>query len=218
MHCSAHDLLSSLEDSSVGAIITDPPERIASVKQVMRDTGRVLRPGGGLIVFGTNRALRPFEQLGRYAGLSLMSELVVLWDSGKPRTRNFGSLHTRVLWFAKGGYRYTFNIDLDPNQQIYSNVLVCKRVPIIDRVHPSEKPVGLTNFIISLLTNPQDLIVDPFCGSGSTLVSAVHCGRHYLGCDTDVSAVRVANKRVVHADLESPEPVYLWVNGVQHEI
>lgn len=218
MNCSALDLFSAFEDGEVGAIVTDPPETLAGAKQVVRESGRVLRAGGGLIVLGSHRSLRAWERLTSYANLHLMAELVVLWDSGKPRTRNFGSLHTRALWYAKGGHRYTFNFNLDPNQQIYSNILVCKRVPIPDRVHPSEKPVGLTNFLISLLTTSSDLVVDPFCGSGSTLVSAVHCGRSYVGCDIDPLATQVAQKRVMHADLEGPEPVYLWVNGVQHEV
>lgn len=220
MHCSALDLLTAIGDEEAGAVITDPPERfpVTQVKSVIREIGRVLRPGGGLVVMGSSSGLRAWERLARLANLHFMAEIIVLWDSGKPRTRNFGSLHSRILWFVKGGHRHTFNFELDPNQQMYSNVLIARRVPVQDRVHPSEKPIGITNFIISLLTNPTDLIVDPFCGSGTTLVSAELCDRPYVGCDTDEFAVRAAHKRVQYADLEPIDPVYLWANGVQHEV
>lgn len=220
-HCSAYDLLSAVDDGVIGAVITDPPEVVTDAKSVIRQVGRVLRPGGGLVVIGSSpRALAVWERLGPKAGLHRMAEVVVLWDSGKPRTRNFGSLHTRVIWYTKGGNRHTFNMDLDviPGREMFSNVVIVKRVPVLERVHPSEKPVGLTNFLVSLLTNTGDVVVDPYCGSGSTLVSAVQCGRGYLGADIDEWHVRTAQRRIGHADLELPEPVYLWVNGVQHEI
>lgn len=216
--CTAVDLLSAIDTESVGAVITDPPEIVSNVRSTIKHVGRVLRPGGGMIMIGSTESLAVWERLATRAGLTRMAEVILLWDSGKPRTRNFGSIHSRIVWWVKSGWRHTFNFDLGPRQEIFSNVLVAKRVPVGERVHPSEKPVGVTNFLVSLLSNPGDLIVDPYCGSGSTLVSAVQCDRRYLGSDVDEWNVKVSQKRVIQADLESPEPVYLWINGIQHEV
>lgn len=148
-----------------------------------------------------------------------MAELTVLWNTGKPRSQNFGSLHTHVNWYSKPGAKHTFNSG--EQRSIYSNVLVCKKVPLAERLHPSEKPVGLTNFLVSLLTREEnpgmgteaDLVVDPFCGSGSTLVSAEMCERHWLGSDLNPTYCSAAETRIAHHELEHPAPVHLWVNN-----
>lgn len=244
--CTAEDLLTPLEPNSVGAIVTDPPffisagrsgggefsdpwsrvtsleEALEEVRPIVAHAHRVLRPGGALVVMGQGICTTVWDFLARSAGLDWMAELTVLWNTGKPRSQNFGSLHTHVNWYSKPGAKHTFNSG--EARAIYSNVLVCKKVPLKDRHHPAEKPVGLTNFLISLLTRPgtsereADLVVDPFCGSGSTLVSAEMCERHWLGSDSNPSYASIAQGRVDHYELEEVEPVHLWVNGRLEEV
>lgn len=62
-------------------------------------------------------------------------------------------------------------------------------------VHPTQKPVALTEWIMSLRWSPDDLpIVDPYCGSGSSLVAAKQCGRHYLGFELSPEYCSLAEK------------------------
>ncbi len=63
--------------------------------------------------------------------------------------------------------------------------------------HPAPFPVELPSRLISLFTYKEDLVLDPFVGSGSTAVAAVRTGRHYVGYDLDDSYVRLAESRVV---------------------
>jgi DNA modification methylase len=123
-----------------------------------------------------------------------------------------------IKWHIKPGARHTFNSG--SVRSIYSNVIVATKVPVHDRVHIAQKPVELTNFLISLLTERDDLIVDPFCGSGSTLVSAAICGRPWLGCDTDKTQCDIAATRTMRHELEEAElrPLHLWVNGRLQEV
>ena len=95
---------------------------------------------------------------------------------------------------------------------------MCSKVAITDRRHPAEKPTGITNLLVSLLTNQDDLVVDPYCGSGSTLVSAAMCDRDWLGADIDPAYVDVARRRVAHFELEEVEPIHLWINSRLGEI
>ena len=241
---SAVNLLKQLADKSVGAIITDPPfhistQRAASWAQTrgmgndpwtdvadidgviewtkphVVEAARVIRPGGALVVMGGTQSLIGWDMAALKLGFRWMAELVILWNTGKPRMGSFGSLYTRIAWYSRMGLRHTFNAE---QQSIYSNVLVCDKIVMSDRHHPSEKPVGLTNFLISLLSRSDDLIVDPFCGSGSTLVSAEQTGRRWIGADTDKTAVRIANRRVRNAESEWPEPVWLWINNRLEEV
>lgn len=62
--------------------------------------------------------------------------------------------------------------------------------------HPAPFPVELPSRLIHLYTYRDDLVLDPFAGSGSTAVAAVTAGRHYAGYDTDESYVRLAEARV----------------------
>lgn len=63
-------------------------------------------------------------------------------------------------------------------------------------LHPTQKPVRLMQALVELTTQPGQLIVDPFCGSGTTLVAARNTGRHYLGCDENEEYCRVAEARL----------------------
>lgn len=235
-NCPAIDLLSALEDKSIGAVITDPPffistgrsgggefsdpwsgatdfdTALSEVAPVVTESFRVIRPGGALAVMGQGLSTTLWDLSARRAGFRWMAELVVLWNTGKPRSHNFGSLHTHVNWYAKPGSKHTFNLE-GGARSIYSNVVVCTKVPINERVHVSEKPVGLTNFLVSLLTLEDDIIVDPFCGSGSTLVSAAICGRPWIGSDIDDVNCSISLRRAQQHELEEPDAVYLWING-----
>ena len=232
--------MKTLPTASVNAIITDPPFHISvgradgwdekrgfgadpwptdisslsgCVNWTMphaEQAARILKPGGAIVVMGGNQSLVGWDIAAAKCGFQWMAEIVVLWNSGKPRNRNFGSLHTRVVWYCRTGLRHTFNT---PAISIYSNVLVAKKVPTERRHHPSEKPVGITNFLVTLLSNPGDLILDPFCGSGSTLVSADQAGRTWLGVDEEEKYCQISTDRAMHSDDEFPDPVYLWVNG-----
>lgn len=62
--------------------------------------------------------------------------------------------------------------------------------------HVAQKPVKLLRALIELSTLPGQIVLDPFCGSGSTLVAAKVSGRRYMGFDVDPSAVKVATERL----------------------
>jgi site-specific DNA-methyltransferase (adenine-specific) len=63
--------------------------------------------------------------------------------------------------------------------------------------YPTQKPVALLERIVSLASNPGDCVLDPCCGSGTTLVAARLLGRRALGIDTSAAAVELARKRLL---------------------
>lgn len=62
--------------------------------------------------------------------------------------------------------------------------------------YPTQKPITLLERIISLVTDPEDIVVDPFCGSGTTLVAAQLLKRHYIGIDSSEPAVNLSKNRL----------------------
>ena len=62
--------------------------------------------------------------------------------------------------------------------------------------YPTQKPVLLLNQILNIVTDEGDLVLDPFCGSGTTCVSAKSLKRNYIGIDISADAVELANSRL----------------------
>lgn len=67
--------------------------------------------------------------------------------------------------------------------------------------HPTTKPLSLMTRIISVITNPGQIILDCCCGSGSTLIAAKQTGRHWIGIDISEEYCRLARKRVAGANV-----------------
>ena len=62
--------------------------------------------------------------------------------------------------------------------------------------YPTQKPLALYRRLVRILSNESDLILDPFCGSGTTLVSAELEKRDYIGIDSNLEAIEVAASRL----------------------
>lgn len=69
----------------------------------------------------------------------------------------------------------------------------------VENKHPTVKPIALMRYLIKLVTPPGGVIVDPFCGSGSTLLAAVAEGVNAVGIDADESSVTIARERLAVA-------------------
>jgi len=65
--------------------------------------------------------------------------------------------------------------------------------------HPTQKPVALLERIILASTNPNDTVLDPFMGSGTTGVAAVHLKRRFVGIELDIQYAHLATTRILKA-------------------
>jgi DNA modification methylase len=68
--------------------------------------------------------------------------------------------------------------------------------------HPTVKPVALMRWLVRLVTPPGGLILDPFCGSGTTGVACVLEGRAFLGIEKDAEYVAIARCRIAEAQAQ----------------
>lgn len=62
--------------------------------------------------------------------------------------------------------------------------------------HPTQKPVGVMMWVLELATKPGDLILDPFCGSGTTGVAAIRMGRRFIGIEREPAYASVSRERL----------------------
>ena len=119
-----------------------------------------------------------------------------------------------ILWFQKpykmggtladnmkehevGAYNETVlkNYGLTPD-----NIICMEAVASDVGLHPTQKPLSLMKLLIELVTAPHQVVLDPFCGSGTTLIAAAMLGRNYLGFEKDEEFYNVALKRIEEAE------------------
>ena len=201
-----------MESESVDAIITDPPYGINYVSQTgasiqndkspfiwfLYDAFRVLKSGdsgrGSIICFTRWDVQQTFIDAMKLAGFQVKSE--VIWDKvhhGMGDTRAaFGPSHENII-FAVKGKKYSF-----PGHRP-KDLVTFPKLNSSQMVHPTEKPVGLLTSLITSVTKPGDLILDPFAGSGSTLVAAKKTGRRFIGVELDDQYYQIAKRRVEEA-------------------
>lgn len=237
---SAVSLLERISTSTVGMVVLDPPARygiaapvydvddsagdwsaadeaLVSFIPLAKQVARVLVPGGVAVMIGDFPGTVAWDISATWEGLRRSAGVTVLWDTELPPSRHGGSsLSTAVRWYVKPGLRTR-----EVSQVVVpSNVLVCHEVPMADRYHPAQRPVELFNYLITMLTEPGDVVVDPFCGSGSALVAAEMVGRRWIGGDIDAGQCCYALLRVKHIEIEEAhlQPLAWWVRRRQVSI
>jgi DNA modification methylase len=83
------------------------------------------------------------------------------------------------------------------------------RVPPIKQLFPTQKPLPLLERIISVSSNPGDLVLDGFCGCGTTMEAAQRLGRNWVGIDISQTAIRVVENRLRKIGAPEPEVIGL---------
>jgi len=79
--------------------------------------------------------------------------------------------------------------------------------------HPAPFPVELPYRLTQLYTFREEVVLDPFCGSGSACIAALKAGRHYIGYDTEEEYVRLSEKRIRKYKEESGIPMFVEKEG-----
>jgi len=70
--------------------------------------------------------------------------------------------------------------------------------------YPTQKPERLLERIIQISSNEKDVVLDPFCGSGTTLIASKNLGRHFIGIDSNAQACKIAKKRIETRVISEP--------------
>ena len=88
---------------------------------------------------------------------------------------------------------------------VYPNNVIHMATESSNKSHSAVFPVGLPTWFIKLFTRPDDTVLDPFIGSGSTAVAALQLGRHYIGIDTSPEYVDGSAQRIQDLQISPPE-------------
>lgn len=121
----------------------------------------------------------------------ITAKMALVWAKGDPGMGDlngtWGCGHEFVI-YAKKGRR--------PVKYRRSGVIHVDRVPAQHMVHPTEKPVALLERLIDMSTDRGDLVVDPFAGSGTSVLAARNLHRRAIGIELEEAYVEVGRKRL----------------------
>jgi DNA modification methylase len=109
-----------------------------------------------------------------------------IWD----KLLGVGSMYERI--YERNGQKNFRVFRANPN----SNRVSAQMNREVWTGHPSQKPQKLLKELISKYTKPNDTIIDPFCGSGSTLLAAKQLNRNYIGIEINPDYVKIAEDRL----------------------
>lgn len=186
-------ILPSIPDGCVDLIFTDPPydkETVPLYEDMAREAARILRPGGSLICY-----------LGQYATADVCrlmgNHLKFFWPlccyhEGPGQVMAFWGIRVKwkpMLWFVNGGNRF------DTSAVIEDLIVSTKE----KSSHPWQQSVTEARYYIEKLTPDGGLIVDPFCGGGTTAVAAKQSGRKWITCELDPEYAAIATQRIKEA-------------------
>ena len=183
----------------------------AFTRDWLKAARRALKPDGTLWVIGSYHNIFRIGTALQDIGYWLLND--VIWRKSNPmpnfRGKRFTNAHETMIWASRdrAGKRYTFNYDamkeLNEGIQMRSDWLLplCtggERLKGDDgkKAHPTQKPESLLFRCIMAASNPGDVILDPFFGTGTTGAVAKRLGRNFVGLERDAGYARFAQARI----------------------
>lgn len=211
--------MEKLADASVDCVITDPPYGInyvsnfrvvdsEVVKAVNNDDlqsalklweraceilSRKMKPDSHIYIFTSWKVYPQFAEItARYFKI----KNCLIWEKNNwsmgDLDGNYAEQYEMAIFATKGNRKLNGGRD--------TNILHYDRVANGSLLHSCEKPVDMLRFLISKSSNPGELVIDPFAGSGSTLVACKREGRAYWGCELDSENYKIALGRLADGD------------------
>jgi DNA modification methylase len=173
------------------------------------EVSRVVKPNGNLMIFGSYHNIYLVGEILRALDRRVINSIIWYKRNAFPNItqRMLCESTEQIIWAANGTQKkaknWTFNYhvlkEMTENKKQMRNMWDIPMTPTSERKfgkHPSQKPLEIGNRLILGFTNPGDLILDPFAGSGTFLVSAKKNNRKYIGVERDSEFVSLSKERL----------------------
>ena len=156
-------------------------------KDWLPDVYRILKDKSHCYIMVNSRNLAELQKQSEKVGFKFQN--LLMWDKGNVTpNRWYMQGFECILMLRKGGAKNINNLGS-------SNIL---KVPNIigNKTHPTEKPIDLMRILIENSTQPNEIVLDPFMGSGSTMIACLNTNRKGIGIELDNHYFDVASKRI----------------------
>src|SRR5436190_19036117 len=176
---------------------------------------RVMKPAATLWVIGSYHNIFRVGAIVQDLGFWILNDVV--WRKSNPmpnfRGRRFTNAHETLIWAARepGSTGYTFNYEAlkadNDDVQMRSDwtfALCTGEERLKDgngrKLHPTQKPQALLARVILASSRAGDLVLDPFCGTGTTGAVATRLGRQFVGIEREPTYVAAAQSRIAQIE------------------
>jgi len=225
------EVMKSISDGSVDAIITDPPygttackwDSVIDFELMWEQLNRIIKPNGAIVLFGSE----PFSSALR---MSNIKNYKYDWVWDKKKAGNiFLAKHQpmktfeNILLFSKEKHNYypimekrekikksknygtgeSIGGDGKKEDKVYTYthrypkaILEVSNASQKGKVHPTQKPVALMEYLIKTYTNENETVLDFTMGSGSTGVACKNLNRNFIGIEQDEKYFKIASERI----------------------
>ena len=175
----------------------------------LAEARRILKPNGTLWVIGSYHNIFRVGAALQDEGFWILNDII--WRKSNPmpnfRGTRFTNAHETLIWASRSeDSRYTFNYRamkaLNDELQMRSDWLlpICAGGERLRedgaKAHPTQKPEALLYRVLLACTEPGDIVLDPFFGTGTTGAVARRLGREWIGIERESRYIRVAEQRI----------------------
>ena len=180
---------------------------------------RALKPDGSLWVIGSYHNIFRVGAILQDLGFWILNDIV--WRKANPmpnfRGRRFTNAHETMIWASKSPTaKYTFHYEAlkGGNDDLQMRSDWCLPLCTGDerlkdkagvKVHPTQKPESLLARVLLSSSNPGDVVLDPFFGTGTTGAVAKALGRHFIGVERETVYADAARRRIALVEPLPPE-------------
>lgn len=209
------------ENIKLDAIITDPPYCVSRKHQLgysnmgrsgmnygewdynfnqkkwIKDVSELVKPGGAIIIFNDWKNLGTISEQLEKCGFIIKD--IIRWIKKNPMPRNTNRRYVNdcefAVWAVKEGKPWTFN--KSKNVGYLKPEIITGVVPGgKKRLHPTQKHLEVMEKLIEIHTNENDLIYDPFLGSGTTAIACINKKRNIIGSEIDEKYYKISLERL----------------------
>lgn len=219
----AKELIKRVPDHFVDFILTDPPYNIGQYStgniplpgrtamnndvaawdlidfnpaDWVEEFIRILKPSGNLFIFTT------YNQIGKWHNCldsRFDTTQFMVWHKTNPAPKIFkaGFLNSCEMIFCCWNKKHTWNFISQKEMHNFIESPICMRPErLSEPKHPAQKPTSILKKMISIATNEDDVVFDPFMGVGSTGVAATNMNRRFVGFEIEEDYFNAAKERI----------------------
>lgn len=170
-------------------ILNDEKNNIDFLSEVIKECYRVLKDGRHIYWFGRFDAL--YKQAFEFEKNNFIIKNELIWLKNNHGTGDlfysYAPKHESIIYAIKKHSKKSkvFKLNKIDNTTRHNNILKFSKVSKLEMIHDHQKPIDLLKFLIKKSTNENEIVLDIFAGSGSTLYAAKNLNRQFIGCELD---------------------------------
>jgi len=203
---------------------------IAWTREWMKACKNALKPHGSFYIAIGDGYAAEVKIIADDIGLHLRNWIIWHYTFGQQTRNKFACAHTHIFYFVNDPKHFTFNDEAvripSDRQLVYNDKRANPKGKMPDDVwsefsrvcgtfkertgwHPCQMPENLLKRIIAVSSNPDDVVLDPFCGSGTTAAACCQLNRNYVTIDISKQYVENARKRLKNLNQKSSKNLFI---------